>query len=94
MFIKEMMRYLIPLIAVIIIVTSVIIFGLASQNPDGFEWSFFHFAGISFPTGGFEGIWGFLGESVYARALEGIIGISIVLVLGFVFFKMASRKTE
>ncbi len=90
----EAMKYVVPLIVVIIIVTSVIIFGLASQNPDGFEWSLFDFAGINEPTEGFGGIWGFLGEGVYAEALAGILGISLVLVLGFVLFKLTARKTE
>ena len=54
---KEAIRYGLPLTLVIIIVLSVIVLGVASQNPDGFEWSLFDFAGISEPEGGFEGIW-------------------------------------
>ncbi|MHA1615239.1 MAG: PDGLE domain-containing protein, partial [Candidatus Thorarchaeota archaeon] len=51
---KETIRYVIPLILVIAIVTAVILLGAASQNPDGFEWALFDFAGVGEPEGGFE----------------------------------------
>lgn len=91
---KESLRYTIPLVLVIIIVTSVILLGVASQNPDGFEWALFDFAGVAEPEGGFAGIWAFLGEGVLVDAITGIIGIIAVLIIGYGFFRLASRKTE
>ncbi|MGY5870727.1 MAG: PDGLE domain-containing protein [Candidatus Thorarchaeota archaeon] len=91
---KEAIRYGLPLTLVIIIVSSVIVLGVASQNPDGFEWSLFDFAGISEPEGGFEGIWAFLGEGVVVDLVTGIIGIVAILILGYALFWMTSRKAE
>jgi ABC-type glycerol-3-phosphate transport system permease component len=89
---KEAIRYGIPLVLAIVIVTAVILLGLASQNPDGFEWSLFDFAGVTEPTGGFEGIWSFLGTSSVVDAMTGIIGIVVILLLGYGFFWITSRK--
>jgi hypothetical protein len=91
---SEARRYLLPLIAVIIIVSLVIVLGIASQNPDGFEWSLFDFAGITEPEGGFGGIWSFLGEGVAVEIFTGIIGIVAILILGYAFFWLTSRKSE
>jgi hypothetical protein len=91
---KESLKYTIPLVLVIIIVTSLILLGMASQNPDGFEWALFDFAGLTEPEGGFAGIWAFLGEGVFVNAFVGIVGIIAVLIIGYGFFRLTSRKTE
>ena len=91
---KETIRYVIPLILVIAIVTAVILLGAASQNPDGFEWALFDFAGVGEPEGGFEGIWAFLGEGVSVEIFTGITGIVAILLLGYGLFWLTSRKTE
>ena len=91
---KESLKYIVPLVIVIVIVTSVILLGVASQNPDGFEWALFDFAGFTEPEGGFSGIWAFMGEGILVDAITGIIGIIVVLIIGYGFFKVASRKTE
>lgn len=91
---KESLKYTIPLVLVIIIVTSLILLGVASQNPDGFEWALFDFAGLTEPEGGFAGIWSFLGEGVFVNAFTGIVGIIAVLIIGYGFFRLTSRKTE
>jgi len=91
---KEAIRYGIPLLLATVLVTVVIIFGLASQNPDGFEWSLFDFAGVTEPTGGFEGIWSFLGNSTIVDVMTGIIGIVSILFLGYAFFWLTSRRTK
>ena len=91
---SEARRYLLPLIAVILVVSLVIVLGIASQNPDGFEWSLFDFAGVEEPEGGFGGIWSFLGEGVLVDLSTGVIGIVAILILGYAFFWMTSRKSE
>ncbi len=91
---KETIRYVIPLILVITIVTAVILVGAASQNPDGFEWALFDFAGVGEPEGGFEGIWSFLGEGVGVEIFTGVTGIVAILLLGYGLFWLTSRKTE
>ena len=91
---KEAIKFGIPLIVVIVIISAVIVLGLASQNPDGFEWSLFNFAGIEEPESGFGGIWAFLGDGVAVEVFTGIIGIVAILILGYAFFWMTSRKAE
>jgi hypothetical protein len=91
---KEAIRYGAPLTLVLVIVSAVIVLGVASQNPDGFEWSLFDFAGVSEPEGGFEGIWAFLGEGILVDLVTGIIGIVAILILGYIVFWMTSRKSE
>lgn len=91
---KETIRYVLPLILVIAIVTAVILVGAASQNPDGFEWALFDFAGVGEPEGGFEGIWAFLGEGMGVEIFTGITGIVAILLLGYGLFWLTSRKTE
>ncbi|MFW9844971.1 MAG: hypothetical protein ACFFEV_10375 [Candidatus Thorarchaeota archaeon] len=90
----EARKYLLPLIAVVVVVSLVIILGIASQNPDGFEWSLFDFAGVEEPEGGFGGIWSFLGEGVAVDLFTGVIGIVAILILGYAFFWITSRKSE
>ncbi|TFG35007.1 hypothetical protein EU527_00735 [Candidatus Thorarchaeota archaeon] len=91
---KEIIRYVLPLVAVIVIVSAVIVLGLASQNPDGFEWALFDFAGVLEPEGGFGGIWAFLGEGVAIEVMTGIISIVAILLIGYGVFWFFSRKTE
>jgi len=91
---KEVIRFLIPLLLAAAIVTVVVILGVASQNPDGFEWSLFDFAGVTEPEGGFGGIWSFLGEGVVVDVATGIIGIVAVLLLGYGFFWVISRRGD
>jgi len=91
---KESLKFTIPLVLVIIIVTSLILLGVASQNPDGFEWALFDFAGLTEPEGGFAGIWAFLGDGVFVNVFTGIVGIIAVLIIGYGFFRLTSRKTE
>ena len=90
----EARKYVLPLLAVIVVVSLVIIFGIASQNPDGFEWALFDFAGVLEPEGGFGGIWSFLGEGVAVDLVTGVIGIVVILILGYGLFWMTSRKSE
>jgi multisubunit Na+/H+ antiporter MnhB subunit len=91
---KEAIRYGLPLVVAIVLVTAVIVLGLASQNPDGFEWSLFDFAGVTPPEGGFGGIWSFLGAGVGVELVTGIIGIIALLLLGYGFFWVTSRRTN
>jgi hypothetical protein len=85
----------IPIVVVLVAVISLVVLtGLASENPDGFEWALFEFAGVEEPAGGFEGIWSFLGEGPLVDVLTGSIGILVVLVIGYIFFKLTSRKNE
>ncbi|MGY5879601.1 MAG: PDGLE domain-containing protein [Candidatus Thorarchaeota archaeon] len=91
---KETLRFGIPLILAITIVTAIILLGVASQNPDGFEWALFDFAGVGEPEGGFEGIWSFLGEGVDVEIFTGITGIVAILLIGYGFFWLNARKTE
>ncbi len=91
---NETLKYALPLIVAIVIVSSMILLGLASQNPDGFEWSLFDVAGAEEPTGGFEGIWAFLGDGVFIEAITGILGILAILLIGYGVFWLTSRKTK
>lgn len=90
----EIIRVGTPLILSLAIVAVVILFGLASQNPDGFEWSLFDYAGVTEPEGGFEGIWSFLGEGMIVDVATGIIGILAILFLGYALFRITSRKSD
>ncbi len=87
-------KFVLPAIIVVSVIISILILcGLASENPDGFEWTFFDFAGISEPEGGFEGIWSFLGEGPFVDVISGVLGIVIVLILGYLVFWFTSRKS-
>lgn len=90
----EVTRYGLPILLVVVVVVAVIIFGLASQNPDGFEWTLFDFAGVDEPEGGFEGIWSFLGEGTAVEVATGLIGIVAILLLSYGFFWSISRRTK
>ena len=91
---KESLKYVLPLVVVIVMVTAIILFGLASSNPDGFEWSLFGVAGVPEPEGGFQGIWAFLGDGVFIEAFTSIIGILAILLIGYGVFWVFSRKTQ
>jgi hypothetical protein len=92
---SRQLKFLLPIIIVLIAVISLVILtGLASENPDGFEWALFGFAGVEEPEGGFAGIWSFLGEGPLVDVLTGSIGIIVVLVIGYIFFRVTSRKSE
>ena len=92
---SKQLKFVIPVVVVLIATISIVILaGLASDNPDGFEWALFDFAGVEEPEGGFEGIWAFLGEGAFVDVLTGTIGILVVLVIGYIFFRVTSRKSE
>jgi len=89
------LRILIPVIVLLFAIISVLILtGLASENPDGFEWSLFEWAGIAEPEGGFGGIFSFLGEGPLVDVVTGGIGIVAILVIAYLFFKFTSLRTE
>ena len=92
---KETTRFIVPVIFVVIIIISIVILvGLASANPDGFEWVLFDFVGVDEPESGFGGIWSFLGEGPLVDVFVGTLGILVVLMLGYVMFWKASRRTQ
>ena len=92
---NTLFKVVLPIVVVLIAITSFLILtGLASENPDGFEWALFEWAGVGEPEGGYQGIFSFLGEGPIIDAVTGGIGIIIVLVLAFIFFKYTSRKAE
>ena len=86
-------RLVLPILLVIIIVLSVLILGgLASRFPDGFEWAVFVFAGIPEPSTWFHGLWSFLGEGSVAEFFTGVMGVVLVLALSYVLFLAMSRR--
>jgi cobalt/nickel transport system permease protein len=80
------------LVTSIALVAFLILAGLASGNPDGFEWALFIFAGVPEPEGAFGGIFAFLQESPIVDFLTGFVGIIAVLGLGVLLFRFATRK--
>ncbi len=89
------LKVILPAVVLLIAITSVLIItGLASENPDGFEWSLFEWAGVEEPSGTFEGLFTFLGSGPVSDAIAGGIGIIIVLLLAYIFFRYSSRKPE
>jgi hypothetical protein len=89
---SKQLKFVIPIVVVLIAVISIVILtGLASENPDGFEWSLFEFAGVEEPEGGFGGIWSFLGEGPLVDVITGGIGVLAVLLIGYIFFKYMSK---
>ena len=92
---EQVTRFVIPaVVGVIILVSFIVVFDLASSDPDGFEWVLFEHVGASEPEGGFEGIWSFLGEGPLVDVFTGAIGIIIVLLAGYSLFWITSRKAE
>jgi len=78
----------------ILVISSVILIGIASENPDGFEWALFEFAGIPEPEYGFEGIWTFLGENQFINTFTGMVGIIAVLSLAYLLFRKSAREAH
>ncbi|MHA2139961.1 MAG: energy-coupling factor ABC transporter permease [Candidatus Thorarchaeota archaeon] len=68
--------------------------GFASENPDGFEWAFFEFAGIADPQFGFSGIWSQFGEGPIIDMVAGSIGIIAAMGLGVILFRRASHVSH
>jgi hypothetical protein len=92
---RTVVRVIIPAIIVLFAIISVLILtGFASENPDGFEWSLFEWAGVAEPEGGFGGLFSFLGEGPLVDVITGGIGIVIILIVAYLFFKITSRKSE
>jgi len=92
---EQIVRFVIPaVVGIIILVSFIVLLGLASGNPDGFEWVLFDYAGVPEPEGGFEGIWSFLGEGPIVDVFTGAVGIIMVLIAGYALFWITSRKTE
>jgi hypothetical protein len=90
-----LLRVVLPVVIVLIaIISFLILTGLASENPDGFEWSLFYWAGITEPEGGFGGIFAFLGEGPTADVIAGGIGIVAILIIAYFLFKLMARKAE
>jgi cobalt/nickel transport system permease protein len=81
-------------IITIVLVGLAIFSGFASENPDGFEWAFFEFAGIAEPEVGFPGIWSQFGEGPVIDMVTGSIGILAALGLGFILFRRASHESH
>ena len=89
---SKQLKFVIPIVVVLIAAISIVILaGLASENPDGFEWALFDFAGVEEPEGGFGGIWSFLGEGPIVDVITGSIGIVAILIIGYIFFKYMSK---
>jgi cobalt/nickel transport system permease protein len=89
---RQLLKETIPIVSASIIVTAVVVLiGLASQNPDGFEWALFVFAGVAEPEQGFQGIFAFLGQGQFLEVFLGSLGILIALGLGFMIFRRATQ---
>ncbi|UCE09866.1 MAG: energy-coupling factor ABC transporter permease [Candidatus Thorarchaeota archaeon] len=88
---KEIM---VPVAASIILVVFAIMTGLASVNPDGFEWALFEFAGVPEPEVGYAGLWSFLAESSIADVFTGSIGILLLLGFAAIVFRRASHHHD
>ncbi|MGQ4910831.1 MAG: energy-coupling factor ABC transporter permease [Candidatus Thorarchaeota archaeon] len=86
-------RQIVPLLlTAVAIVAFVILTGLASGNPDGFEWALFIFAGVSEPEGTFDGLFAFLGSNPVIDVVTGLVGILAALGLAYLVFTLVSRK--
>ena len=87
-------RYVIPvLVTSVVLVVFLVLAGLASENPDGFEWALFIFAGVPEPELAFEGLFSFLEAGPFADVLTGLIGIAIALAIGYLVFSYLGRKS-
>ncbi|MBS3793833.1 MAG: hypothetical protein KGY80_03000 [Candidatus Thorarchaeota archaeon] len=92
---RNTMRFVVLALVVVVAAVSVVILGgLASEMPDGFEWSLFEYAGVEEPHSVFEGIFAFFGEGAIFDVITGAIGIVAVFGLGFVFFRLLARRNE
>ncbi len=85
-------RLVLPILLVIIVLSVLILGGLTSHLPDGFEWAVFVFAGIPEPSTWFQGLWSFLGEGPVAEFSAGVIGVALVMTLCYVLFSAMSRR--
>ncbi|MFX1264873.1 MAG: energy-coupling factor ABC transporter permease, partial [Promethearchaeota archaeon] len=81
-------------VVTIALVSFVILAGLASGNPDGFEWALFEFAGVPEPDVGFPGLWLTIGEGPVVDVVTGSIGILAVLGLGILVFRRATQESH
>ena len=89
------LKVVLPTIIILVALTTILIVtGLASDSPDGFEWALFEWAGVTEPDGGYEGVFSFLGEGPSVDAITGGIGIVAILLLAFLFFRYSSRREE
>ncbi len=90
-----LLKVIIPTIIILVAITTFLILtGLASENPDGFEWALFDWAGVSEPESGYQGLFAFLGEGPLVDVITGALGIIIVLVIAYLFFRYTSGKAE
>jgi len=90
---RQLMNQTIPVVAASIIITAIVVLvGLASENPDGFEWALFVFAGVAEPEHGFEGIFASLSGGQFLDVLLGSFGILIALGLGFLVFRRTKHE--
>lgn len=90
---QQLLKQTIPVVVASIIITTVVVLaGLASQNPDGFEWALFVFAGVAEPEHGFEGIFAFLGEGQFLDVLLGSLGILLALSISFIVFRSTKKE--
>lgn len=90
-----LLKVVLPTIIILVAITTVLILtGLASESPDGFEWALFDWAGVTEPEGGYEGVFSFLGEGSSVDAITGGIGIVAILLITFLFFRYSSRREE
>ncbi len=91
---RQLLKQTIPVVVASIIITTVVVLaGFASENPDGFEWALFVFAGVAEPEHGFEGIFASLGEGQFLDVILGSLGILLALSLGFMVFR-STKKTN
>ncbi len=89
------LRPLIVTVMITVTLASLAIFsGLASSNPDGFEWALFDFAGILEPEISFTGIWSQFGEGPVIDVVTGSIGIILALSLGVLLFRRTSHDSH
>ncbi|MFW9974829.1 MAG: energy-coupling factor ABC transporter permease [Candidatus Thorarchaeota archaeon] len=89
----QLLKQTIPVVVASIIITAVVVLaGLVSENPDGFEWALFVFAGVAEPEHGFEGIFASLGEGQFLDVFLGSLGILLALSLGFMVFRNTKRE--
>jgi cobalt/nickel transport system permease protein len=85
---------LVPVAVSIVLVSFTIMTGLASSNPDGFEWALFEFAGVTEPEVGYAGLWSFLSESSLVDVLTGSIGIILLLAFAGLVFRRTSKRHD
>jgi cobalt/nickel transport system permease protein len=85
---------ILPVVASIALLSFAVVTGLASSNPDGFEWALFDFAGVPEPEIGYSGLWSFLAGSAVINVITGAIGILLLFVFAGLVFRRASHRHE